>query len=289
MTRSIRAAVSLGAFAILAGACSSSGDTGGAVRASSSNASSAAAATTTTAAAMALPGYAKDLKISLPKATAAPVMVTANEVTVDVAATGFTPDCNLAGKPDAPGTGHYHVLLDKSLVNMYCTPTATVSMQNVKPGMHTLEVVPALNDHSEVEENAVSMPFDYEPTSPLPTIADATGTAAPSIKITSPKPGEVVKGRFDIVVEITGFQASCDLYGKPGVAGYGHWHVNLDSTSGPPMGMGTMLGMSCTKVLRATTDGLRTGDIHDVIALLVDNGHAPLKPAVEDKVQVRIG
>ena len=39
---------------------------------------------------------------------------------------------------EATSTGHYHVLLDGSLINMFCTPTAVVPLQNVKPGMHTL-------------------------------------------------------------------------------------------------------------------------------------------------------
>ena len=45
-----------------------------------------------------------------------------------------------AGKDNKPGIAHYHVLLDKSLINMFCKPTATISMQNVKPGMHELAV-----------------------------------------------------------------------------------------------------------------------------------------------------
>jgi len=92
-----------------------------------------------------------------------------------------------------------------------------------------------------------------------------------------------------VVVQLSDFDASCALLGKPDVAGYGHWHLNLDSVSGPMMGMGTMLGMSCQQVFHAPAQGLTPGQTHDLIALLVDNGHAPLHPAVEDKVQVTIG
>jgi hypothetical protein len=73
------------------------------------------------------------------------------------------------------------------------------------------------------------------------------------------------------------------------VAGYGHWHLNWDSASGAMMGMGGMQGMSCTTMLHASTVGFKTGQKHTLIALLVDNGHAPLNPPIEDRVEVTIG
>ncbi len=134
---------------------------------------------------------------------------------------------------------------------------------------------PAINDHAEVHVNEVEFSFTYAPMSPLPEIGDAASTGTPSIKIVSPKPGDVVKGDFDVVVEVTSYDLNCDLYGKPRLFGIGHYHVNLDSTTGPMMGMGTMLGMGCTTTFTASTEGLATGETHTVIALLADNGHAP--------------
>jgi hypothetical protein len=55
------------------------------------------------------------------------------------------------------------------------------------------------------------------------------------------------------------------------------------------MGMGTMLGMSCSTVFQATTQGLKSGQTHTLIALLVDNGHAPLNPPIASEVTVMIG
>ena len=55
------------------------------------------------------------------------------------------------------------------------------------------------------------------------------------------------------------------------------------------MGMGTMLGMSCQRTFHATTAGLKAGQTHTLIALLTDDGHAPLNPPVESKVEVKIG
>jgi len=93
---------------------------------------------------------------------------------------------------EATTTGHYHVLLDGALINMFCTPDAVVSLQNVKPGMHTLTAVPALDDHAEVTANARSVMFDYAPATPLPTLVGVTAAGQPSIMILSPGPGATV-------------------------------------------------------------------------------------------------
>lgn len=215
--------------------------------------------------------------------------VTGNAVTLAVTTSGYDDTCALAGTPDQQGKGHYHVLIDRSLVNMFCAPQVTISMQNVKPGIHTLTVVPAQNDHAEIEANAQSITVDYEPTTPPRTITDASFASAPTIRIVSPAPGAVVSGSFDVVVAVANDNLSCDLYGKPDVAGYGHWHLNFDSDTGPMMGMGSMAGMSCQEVFHASTAGLKSGEKHTLIALLVDNGHAPLHPGVSDRVEVTIG
>ena len=214
--------------------------------------------------------------------------VTGNIVGVQVQASGFTSTCNGAGTKDVAGFGHYHIELDKSLVNMFCTSAASlISTQNVKPGTHTLTVIPAQNDHAEITANAKSVTIDYEPTNPLPTIADATFSSPSSIKILSPAAGSVLKGAFDVTVQVTNFNLSCDLLGKPAVAGYGHWHLNVDSDTGAMMGMGTMLGMVCTQTFHTRTDGLTPGT-HTLIALLVNNGHAPFNPDINAKVAVTI-
>ena len=119
--------------------------------------------------------------------------VTGNSLAVQVRVTGYTDTCALAGKHvmgmEATTTGHYHLLLDGALVNMFCTPSAVVSLQNVKPGTHTLTAVPALDDHAEVTHNAHSVMFDYAPATPLPALTGVTTTGTPAITILSPKQG----------------------------------------------------------------------------------------------------
>jgi hypothetical protein len=238
---------------------------------------------------MTMPPGAENMKVVV-LSPAGGTKVTGNSVTLEVATSGYQLSADLAGKPAVDATsGHYHVLVDKSLVNMYTTREARVSLLGLKPGPHTVTVVPALNNHAEVDANAVSLTVDYEPAEAPPTVTDVTFPVPPTLKIISPKPGETVSGPFDVVVEVANFNLSTDLMGRPSALGYGHWHLNLDTTSGPMMGMGTMLGMSGEKVFRASTAGLRAGETHTLIALLTDNGHAPLQPMIADQVEVRIG
>jgi len=110
--------------------------------------------------------------------------------------------------------------------------------------MHTLTVVPALDDHAQVTANARSVMFDYAPARPLPAMAGTMTMGKPSITIVSPRPGATVSGNFTGAVRIKDFRASCALFGKPNLDGYGHWHLNLDSATGGMMGVGGMMGMS---------------------------------------------
>jgi hypothetical protein len=211
--------------------------------------------------------------------------VTDNAVTLNVAPTGYAFSCAEAGKPNQPTIGHYHVELDHALVNMYCTPSATISMQNVDPGKHTLTVLPATNTHDELTAAAVGIDFTYQPTSPLPPITAAANAGTPTIQILSPAPGSTVSGDFTVKVQVTNFTVSGALFGKANLAGYGHWHLNVDSTTQGMMGMATMLGMSGTDTFQASTEGLSPGK-HTFFAILVDDQHAPLNPAIAAQLEL---
>ena len=290
----IRAAVGACALALIAAACSSGHPSAAAGHSESPmpKMSSPMPSESMSMGGGMLPMGARHMHVTI-VSPASGAKVTGNSVTVHVRVSGYKDTCSLAGKHvmgmEAVTTGHYHVLLDGALINMYCTPSAVVSLQNVKPGMHTLTVVPALDDHAQVTPNARSITFDYAPASPLPAITGKMAMHKPSITITSPKPGATVKGSFTVKVRITHFRASCALLGKPNLDGWGHWHLNLDTATGGMMGMGGMTGMSCTNTIRASTAGLMPGSTHTLIALLVDNQHVPLMPLVASRVTVRIG
>lgn len=181
--------------------------------------------------------------------------------------------------------GHYHTILDGILIDMECGPSATISLQNVAPGTHTLIAVPALNNHHEIQGGAAMLTFEYAPSDPLPEIVAAEPAAPPTITIVSPAAGTAVSGEFEIQVAVTDFTLSEALYGKPDLAGYGHWHANVDSTDGPMMGMVTMLGMSGSETFTASTQGLEPGP-HTFFAVLVGNQHMPFMEPVMASVEL---
>ncbi|HUY59115.1 MAG TPA: hypothetical protein VMV16_05355 [Solirubrobacteraceae bacterium] len=200
-------------------------------------------------------------------------VVTGNQLNVDVAITHFKVDCRYAGTANRMGIGHYHIMLDGGLINMFCGPKATISLANVPAGKHTLEILAAENDHASDMHSAKMVTFTYKPTHTL-TIAAHPFSGSPSIAIVSPKPGATVSGSFNLAVHVQNFIPSCALYGKPNLAGYGHWHAFVDSLNGGMMGMGTMLAMSCANSIPVSLAGIKPGK-HTFYAELVDNLHTP--------------
>jgi hypothetical protein len=213
-------------------------------------------------------------------------VVGANSIPTDVAISHFRVDCRFAGLADRPGVGHYHILLDRALVNMYCGPRASVSMQNVAPGRHMLEFVPAENSHADDFGAAKSVSFTYRPAHPLPALKAARFPGAPQIRILSPRAGASVHGSFLMRVAVSNFNLSCALYGKQPLPGWGHWHANIDTANAGMMGMGTMLGMSCGRSFRVSLAEIRPG-LHRFFAILEDNQHAPTPHAMAS-VSVRV-
>jgi hypothetical protein len=200
--------------------------------------------------------------------------LTGNTLSTDVAITHFKVDCRYAGTANRKGIGHYHIELDQSLINMFCGPHGQVSMQNVKPGKHTVQFIPAANDHADDVKAMKQISITYKPSHPLPAAKPINFPGKPSISVVSPKPGSTVHGGFNLVVAVKNFRLSCALYGKAPLKGYGHWHANVDTTTMGMMGMGTMLGMSCSKSFHVSLAGIKTGQ-HKFIAILEDNTHAP--------------
>src|SRR5919197_5611861 len=69
-------------------------------------------------------------------------VVAGNTVKTAVSISRFKLDCALAGTANRPGVGHYHIELDHVLVNMFCGRRARISMIGVRPGTHTLQLIP---------------------------------------------------------------------------------------------------------------------------------------------------
>jgi hypothetical protein len=200
--------------------------------------------------------------------------LTENSLATRVKITNFRVDCRYAGTANRKGIGHYHIELDKSLINMICGPRSSISMLDVKPGKHTVQFIPAANDHADDMKAMKQISFTYKPSNPLPAAKPLSFPGKPSVSIVSPKPGATVHGGFNFVVAVKDFKLSCALYGKAPVKGYGHWHANVDTTTMGMMGMGTMLGMSCANSFHVSLAGIKPGQ-HKFIAILEDNTHAP--------------
>ncbi len=219
-------------------------------------------------------------------APAAGDVVTANTVRTDVKLDNFKIDCRFAGTANRAGVGHFHVMLDGKLINMFCKDRADVSLQNVPAGKHELEVAPAVNDHTDDLAQEKKIAFSYQPSSAAPVIKAVANPGKAGITIVSPKPGATVSKGFDFVIAPKNLHLSCALYGKDNLAGYGHWHINVDSTKKGMMGMGTMLGMSCQHSFHVSLAGISKGK-HTFFAIAEDNQHAPTLNAM-DSVTVNV-
>ncbi|MGH2442592.1 MAG: hypothetical protein ACRDFX_05465, partial [Chloroflexota bacterium] len=94
-------------------------------------------ATLVAASLLALPGHVyahttKKMMVGVRVLAPAPgAVIHGNTVHLRVAFSHWKLNCAWAGKANKAGVGHYHVLLDGALINMFCGKTAAVSMQNV--------------------------------------------------------------------------------------------------------------------------------------------------------------
>jgi len=127
-----RAGVGVAALALVATACGSSGSTSAAAGHSKSpmpkmSSSMPMASPSMSMSSGMLPMGAKHMHVTITSPMTG-MKVTGTSVTVHVQVSGYKDTCAMAGKPmmggmEAAATGHYHVLLDGALINMFCTPT----------------------------------------------------------------------------------------------------------------------------------------------------------------------
>src|SRR5215472_13541286 len=116
----VRAGVGVAALSLVAAACGSSGSTTAA-------AGHAKSPMPKMSSEMPMPSPSMSMSSGMLPMGAKHMKVTGNSVTVHVQVTGYKDTCAMAGRPlmggmEATATGHYHVLLDGALINMFCTP-----------------------------------------------------------------------------------------------------------------------------------------------------------------------
>src|SRR5436309_1973624 len=82
-------------------------------------------------------------------------VLTGNTLNLLVQTSGYRDTCDWAGKQDEKGIGHYHVLLDGSLINMLCmscTQTFRGTTVGLPPGTtHTLFALLTDNGHAPLD------------------------------------------------------------------------------------------------------------------------------------------
>ena len=211
-----------------------------------------------------------------------------NTIALRTDVNGFDLSCDGLGKNDRTGQGHLHVYLDDVLVNYFCTQAIDISMQNKEPGAHTLKVVPAQNSHTEIEENAETIELTWSPTSPPPVVQPANFGGEPSVQILDPQPdADITGGKTTVRLNVKSFNLSCDLMGKDGVEGYGHWHAHLATGEADQGHAGNLLKMGCSDAFELSTAGLEKGAIYTLVVQLTENGHAPIDGA-SDSIQFRV-
>lgn len=134
-----------------------------------------------------------------------------------------------------------------------------------------------------VSAAAKDIPFTYTPTKPAATIVPIRNPGKPTLRIVSPRSGATVSDKITIKAAFTNWRLSGDLFGKPNVAGYGHWHIMLDE-----LAMSSMMpmAMSSTPEFTVSLNGVTPGK-HTFIAMLADNNHVPNGVMTKVTVNVR--
>ncbi|TAM57672.1 hypothetical protein EPN52_12520 [bacterium] len=260
---------------------------------------------------------------------AAGATVTDAAIPVTLETKNFKVECANSGKTaTAPAQGHIHAMLDgmdmEHMTNMYCSDHFTISGQGLKPGKHTLSVVLATDAHV-MDSLPAMVSFDYEP-SQQPAALPAPLTGTPHISIISPKNGATVGRTFDVKVAVSDFDLSCDLEGKPDVAGYGHIHIfatqsgettqkpaaplaaMMKTPAGMEMGKGLMhdtgmsmnemqmmlttsmpgmLGMPCTTTIPVDLSQWRGGQAK-ILVMLANNDHMPTPNVAPAAISVHL-
>jgi hypothetical protein len=225
-------------------------------------------------------------------------VVRSTDIPVRVGVRGFTIACDEAGMPDREGTGHIHVMLDgmhmDQLTNFYCSQNFMISGQGVSPGQHELMVDLATNTHGDMEDTAKTVTFLYQPTTPPAALPQPGSNSGQSIQISEPANGATVGPQFTVQVVAPNFNPSCDLEGKPDIAGVGHYHVIIDEGSMPMGGghdmsmpmdqsggmqemmtMPGMISMPCTNAIPVDLSAWPSGQ-HTVTVELEQNDHTPM-------------
>ncbi|HET7035943.1 MAG TPA: hypothetical protein VFI42_09710 [Thermomicrobiaceae bacterium] len=217
--------------------------------------------------------------------------ITTTDIAVQVKTSDIDTACQWVGTPDKAGQGNIHAFLDKAslgtLINIYCgTDTFTIPGEGITPGQHTLFIDLASNTHADMADTMQKVEFDYEPATPKPLPAAKPAGATPTIQIVSPADGATVDSQLTLQLKWDNFTPTCDLEGKPVVAGYGHLHVVIDAekASSPLAGL---VAMPCQSSVPLDLSGWSAGQ-HTIMVALAQNDHTPVPNAQMASITVTL-
>lgn len=217
--------------------------------------------------------------------------ITTTDIAVQVKTSDIDTACQWVGTPDKAGQGNIHAFLDKAslgtLVNVYCgTNTFTISGEGITPGQHTLFIDLASNTHVDMADTMQKVAFDYEPATPKPLPSAKPASTTPTIQIVSPADGATVDSQLTLQLKWDNFTPTCDLEGKPVVAGYGHLHVVVDAeTASSPLA--GLVAMPCQSSVPLDLSGWSAGK-HTIMVALAQNDHTPVPNAQMASITVTL-
>lgn len=203
-----------------------------------------------------------------------------NSILVSLNISNFTLSAAASGAADEDGVGQVLVFLDgdtvAQLTNIYVTNSFIVPGDGLAPGEHTLAVVLASNTHAPMMDTAQTVTINYQPVEPLP-LPGENYTGEPGVTLVSPADGDTVPAQFEVQVQPQNFLATTGLEGKANVAGYGHYHVWVDTPEMPESLAGLVL-MPGTNAFTLDLSAWGTGE-HQIRIETANNDHTMYDPA----------
>ncbi len=202
------------------------------------------------------------------------------------------------GQANVPGEGHVHYYLDVSPIpsdpskpaipadakaNWAHVASDSYTFTNVSPGMHTVTVQLANNDHTPVTPLATA--------TVMITVTGTPGT--PTVTITSPGAGATLTGgTIPVSISTTNFMIM-DKQGQANVPGEGHVHYYLDVSpipsdpSKPAIPADANANWAHVASNTYTFTNVPPGT-HTVTVQLANNDHTPVTPLATASVMVTV-
>jgi hypothetical protein len=139
----------------------------------------------------------------------------------------------------------------------------------------------ASNTHMDMEDTVTSITLNYQPLTAEPAPQPTSASGAPEVAIAWPPNGAVLGPQFTLQLKRNNFTPALELEGKPNRAGFGHYHVFVDTDmagagmSNGMMSMAGMVGMPGSDSVPLDLHAWPNGQ-HTITVEMVQNDHTPI-------------